>query len=142
MSLTRLIYASTISDTFTVDDIKPIMESAKKNNPDAGLTGLLYFNRRYFLQCIEGSRTEINRTYNKILLDNRHKDLMILSYQEIVERQFANWQMGYLPESDLTQNAYIHFSHNSEFDPYSMSGESAYLLILELKAILKNSKKD
>ena len=116
------------------------MEAAKKNNPPAGLTGLLYFNRRFFLQCIEGSRSEINLTYNKILKGKRHKDITLLSYQDIIERQFSSWQMGYLPESDLTQSTYIHFSNKAEFNPYFMSGESAKGLILELKEILKNNK--
>lgn len=140
MHLTRLIYTSTISDSFVVDDIHAIMESARKNNIEAGLTGLLYFNRQYFLQCLEGGRDEVNKAYHKILPDSRHKNVVILSYEEISERQFPNWQMGYLPESERTQSAYIHFTASYTLDPYSMSGESAYGLILELKEILKQQK--
>lgn len=142
MNLTRLIYTSTISDSFVVDDIHAIMDAAKRNNVDTGLTGLLYFNRQYFLQCIEGGRAEVNFTYNKILGDSRHKNVTILSYEEISERQFPSWQMGYLPESEITKAAYIHFTTNSILNPYTMSGASAYGLILELKAILKQQQKD
>ncbi|TBR41419.1 BLUF domain-containing protein [Marinomonas agarivorans] len=140
MHLTQLIYTSTISDSFVVDDIHSIMESAKRNNAEAGLTGLLYFNRQYFLQCLEGGRDQVNKAYNTILSDSRHKDIVILSYQEISEREFPSWQMGYLPESDLTKSAYIHFTANYTLDPYSISGSSAHGLILELKGILKQQK--
>lgn len=69
MFLTRLVYASTISESFTPDDIESILIAARKNNIKTNVTGILCFNRKYFLQCLEGSRTAVNKTYHHILND-------------------------------------------------------------------------
>lgn len=60
MFLVRLVYASQISDHFSADDIESILKKARKNNKKLNVTGLLCFNRKYFLQCLEGSRTNVN----------------------------------------------------------------------------------
>jgi len=135
MQLTQLLYASTICDDLPVDEIKTILKSARKNNPASGLTGLLYFNRRYFLQCIEGARTEVNEAFHRIQQDTRHKNIVILHYEEISERCFPSWGMGYLPESSATQSIYIRFANNPLFNPYLMKGESALGMIKALKAL-------
>ncbi|MFT6154311.1 MAG: hypothetical protein ACJA1X_001663 [Bermanella sp.] len=57
MFLTRLVYASTISENFNCDDIEGILAVARKNNKQNNITGMLCFNRKYFLQCLKGSRT-------------------------------------------------------------------------------------
>ncbi|WP_191600618.1 BLUF domain-containing protein [Marinomonas algicola] len=135
MQLTQLLYASTICDELSVDEINMILKSSRKNNPGSGLTGLLYFNRRYFLQCIEGARTEVNETFHRIQQDTRHKNIVILHYSEISERFFPNWGMGYLTESSATQSVYIRFANNPLFNPYLMKGESALGMIKALKAL-------
>ncbi|MCZ2720614.1 BLUF domain-containing protein [Marinomonas sp. 15G1-11] len=136
MQLTRLIYASTISDELSVEEIKSIVKAARQGNPASGLTGLLYFNRRYFLQCLEGARTEVNDTFHRIQKDKRHKNIVILEYNEITERIFPDWSMGYLPESNTTQTVYMRFANNPIFNPYLMRGKSALGLVKALKETL------
>lgn len=132
MPLVRLIYASTVSEGFSADDIADILEAAKKHNTENNVTGVLCFTRKIFLQCLEGTRETVNRTYHKILNDPRHDNVVILDYQEVVERQFAHWSMGYIPETSITGPINLKFSGSSDFDPYAMSGESVNRLILAL----------
>jgi len=75
MYLVRLIYASQVTDRVTQEDIQQIVEAAKRNNSRAELTGLLCFNRKYFLQVLEGSRTKVNAAYQHIKKDPRHNNL-------------------------------------------------------------------
>lgn len=96
---------------------------------------MLCFNRKYFLQCLEGSRTNVNNAYHKILNDKRHSRIVLLDYKEITKREFSNWSMGYMPESSLTAPTSLKFSGKNEFSPYEMSGESAHQMMLELKDI-------
>lgn len=56
MFLTRLIYTSSVSEQFSPDDISTILDAARNNNQKFNVTGMLCFNRKYFLQCLEGSR--------------------------------------------------------------------------------------
>ncbi len=133
MFLVRLIYASKISNNFDHNDIANVLETARKNNAKLSVTGLLCFSKGTFLQCLEGSRSNVNRTYRGILNDPRHEDIIMLDYKEIQEREFTEWSMGYIPDSSLTEPINIRFSGSSEFNPYEMSGESSHLLMVELK---------
>ncbi|WP_105167237.1 BLUF domain-containing protein [Pseudoalteromonas sp. T1lg23B] len=136
MFLTRLIYASTIGDNFSQQTIEEILESARCNNKKHNITGMLCFNCNYFLQCLEGSRTEVNETYKRILTDDRHHRIVMLDYREIDSREFSDWTMGYVPSSTISIPINLKFSEASEFNPYLMSGASAYKMLLELKKVV------
>ena len=69
MFLTRLVYTSKISDVFESSDIENILVTARRENERNNITGMLCFNRKYFLQCLEGSREDVNQTYHRILND-------------------------------------------------------------------------
>ena len=132
MHLVRLVYTSTISDGFTEADIQNILTSARDNNAPRHITGLLFFNRSYFLQCLEGPREQVNQTYHQILNDQRHENLMLLEYKEISSREFSEWSMGYVPDIAFTKNLNLKYSGNTHFNPYHMSGESAHNLLSHL----------
>ena len=137
MYLVRLVYASkVVNEQFSADDIKQVLESARKNNSKDNLTGLLCFSSKYFLQCLEGPRMNVNQTYQRILTDTRHKDILLLDYQEIDKREFANWGMGYVPQSSLTRPLNLKYSGSPEFDPFDMSGESCHQLLLESRGLV------
>lgn len=133
MYLVRLVYASMISEAFNHEDIPSILEAAREQNRKKDVTGLLCFSRKIFLQCLEGSRTNVNETYHRILNDPRHERIVLLDYKEILEREFDEWAMGYIPESSLTKPVNLKYSGSIEFDPYDMSGESAHRLMVELR---------
>ncbi|MFA0016056.1 BLUF domain-containing protein [Vibrio lentus] len=133
MLLTRLIYVSTLCESCDATALDDILKISHDRNKESHLTGLLSHNDKYFLQCIEGSRTAVNHTYNHILNDQRHKKVMILYFKEIDYREFGDWSMGDIPQSSLTELVNLQFSTSDQFNPYEMSGESAYRMLLELK---------
>ncbi|CAH0537782.1 BLUF domain-containing protein [Vibrio marisflavi] len=132
MLLVQLIYVSSISNGFTEDDIAQIIDSAKRNNLSRDITGILCFNRKYFLQCLEGSRAKVNEIYHKILNDKRHDNIIMLEYREISQRDFVDWSMGYVGDTSINEATNKMYSVSSEFDPYKVSGESAFLLLKHL----------
>lgn len=136
MYLARLIYTSHPTEHFSPVDIEKILEVSRKNNASLAVTGMLYFNHQYFLQCLEGSRSNINKIYHRILNDSRHQEAMILDYREIITRDFASWEMGYLPETAATKQLYMRYSPKGDFSPYHMSGESCHQLMVDLKTLL------
>jgi hypothetical protein len=133
MFLVRLIYTSRTSSYFGPEDIEDILEKARVNNRKNNVTGLLCFNNKFFLQCLEGSRESVNSTYHHILNDKRHSDIIMLNYSEIAEREFEQWSMGYMPQSSLTDSINLKYSGTPNFDPYEMSGDSTHKLMLALK---------
>jgi hypothetical protein len=129
MYLVRLVYASSISEAFTHSDVESILGEARDSNAKTNLSGVLCFSSHYFLQCLEGSRAKVNETYHRILKDPRHENVVMLDYKEIVGREFAEWSMGYIPQSSLSRDVILRYSGSPDFEPYQMSGESAYQLL-------------
>lgn len=133
MFLIRLVYTSTKDESFQSADIEGILSAARKNNKTNNVTGMLCFNRNYFLQCLEGTREDVNNIYHKIAKDPRHHNMMILDYQEVTHREFDQWYMGYMPESSLTAPINLKYSGTPYFEPYEMSGESALNMLIALR---------
>ncbi len=133
MFLVRLIYVSEVVNAFDESDVQQILAAARKNNDKLGVTGMLCFHNHYFLQCLEGARSEVNKIYQEILKDPRHFNIVLLEYKEIAAREFDAWSMGYVPESKLIKKINLKYSGNDIFSPYEMLGESCHKMMIELK---------
>ena len=132
MALIRLIYASRAADALTPADHEQILESSRRNNAKVGVTGLLAFGAREFLQCLEGPRDAVNATYARILGDRRHADVQILDCRDVDQRWFGEWSMHGLPPSRLSRQRVLRYSERELFTPTRMSGASATALLAEL----------
>jgi hypothetical protein len=91
-----LIYISTPTPHFLNEkeiELKKIAESCQKNNEELAITGKLIFCESNFLQYIEGEEQNVERVYNLISKDLRHKRLTIISRQTIEKRIFPKWKM-------------------------------------------------
>src|SRR5439155_17847199 len=80
--LVRLLYASRAVDT-SQGAIDEILAQSRSHNPACGVTGILCYGGGVFLQAIEGGRMAINELYGHIQRDARHKDVVLLHYEEI-----------------------------------------------------------
>ena len=97
-----------------------------------GITGILCYGGGIYLQAIEGGRTPINQLYGHILHDKRHKDVVLLQYEEITERRFGGWTMGQVNLEKLNASIVLKYSEKPELDPYAMSGYMSMALLEEL----------
>ncbi len=71
------------------------MESAAENNKEMNISGAMVFRRNHFLQALEGPIQNVNELYKRIMNDNRHSDLVLISCERIFVRAFQNWGMQY-----------------------------------------------
>ena len=71
----------------TTDVLGAILKRSKENNPSVGVTGVLCFcsTANLFLQVLEGGRMAVSALYNRIAQDARHRDVALLSYEEIAD---------------------------------------------------------
>ena len=69
--LVRLLYVSRAADGLSAAMIDEIVAQSRKNNPEAGLTGLLCHSGSIFMQVIEGGRPAVSATFARILRDPR-----------------------------------------------------------------------
>ncbi len=134
MTLCRLIYASKVPSSFDSADMTAIIEVSRANNEKNHITGALAFDRKYFLQCLEGGRLQLNELYARIAADSRHESCLLLSYQDIQERAFPSWMMNYTGATRKNQGIFFRYSENDQFLPMNMSGESAYRLLQALES--------
>jgi hypothetical protein len=132
--LVRLLYASRAVAPIGAEDMLRILRQAKANNLAQGITGVLCCSEDVFLQVLEGGRAAVNRLYNRIVADPRHKDVELLSYQQIGERRFAGWSMGQVNLTKLNPGLLLKYSATATLDPFSLSGNVSLALLEELAA--------
>jgi len=130
--LVRLMYASRAKEAMSDQDLSLILKQSREHNPAEGITGLLCYTDGIFMQVLEGGRDAINARYKQILSDARHHDVILLSYEEVGERQFAGWSMGQVNLHRLNPGLLLKYSETGRLDPYRMSGRSLMALFHEL----------
>ena len=131
--LVRLLYASRAVDASPAA-IESILGSARQHNHETGITGILVYGGGVFMQGIEGGRQAISDLYGTIQRDARHQDVMLLHYEEILERRFGGWTMGLVDASRINTSVLLKYSERAVLDPYTGSGRASMALLEELKA--------
>jgi len=129
MFLVSLIYTSEMTGTM---DFMDILEVSRASNERDGITGVLLFCNNNVVQCLEGSREAVNKTYARIVQDKRHQHPLIVDYRMLSTRLFSKWSMGYVPESSITQPTLLKYSVSQDFEPRLLSGESCLRMLTEL----------
>lgn len=131
--LVRLLYASRAVNT-QPDAIEGILTKSRQFNPSSGITGILCYGGGIFLQAIEGGRSAVSELYGHIQQDARHKDVVLLQYEEISERRFSGWTMGQVNMEKINHSILLKYAEKPELDPYSTSGAVSMALLEELMA--------
>jgi hypothetical protein len=114
--------------------IESILAQSRQFNPSSGITGILVFGGGIFLQAIEGGREAVSDLYGHIQKDARHKNVVLLHYEEIEARKFGGWTMGQVDLARVNTSILLKYSERAELDPYSVSGAVSLALLQELIA--------
>lgn len=94
-TLFQMIYASAATKNFESDELDEILNSARRNNTELGVSGMLLYHEGSFIQALEGEQSIVEKLYNKIEKDTRHTDTLILHRTHVNERSFNDWSMGF-----------------------------------------------
>ena len=70
-----------------------IVRTSKINNPERGITGLLFYHNQRFIQVLEGEREALEELMSILEKDNRHKNIQLILDQPIKKRGFMDWNM-------------------------------------------------
>jgi hypothetical protein len=128
------LYVSRSVKPETPEETESILNSSREHNISNGITGVLCFGGGIYLQAIEGGRNQVNALFSHIVKDPRHKDVVILAYEEIAERRFGGWTMGHVRLDKLNPSIVLKYSETPELDPYGVSGNVSFALLEELMA--------
>jgi hypothetical protein len=124
VTLTRLVYYSEERDVGT-QGILRILDEAREGNRGEDITGVLAFDRRWFVQCLEGSREALTRKFLAIARDQRHSGVTLVSFAETAGRLFPDWTMGALDVAGL---------HRDAFHPPSMTAAAILETLRSMQA--------
>lgn len=132
MFLVRMIYVSQTVTEAPEDKLAAILKTARKNNEKHDLTGLMVYNRKYFLQVIEGSRPAVSQLLGNLFRDPRHEKMEVLEFDAIEQRLFSHWSMQFAPADTVTKALLLRHGPSGQFEPYGFTKGSALGFLTEL----------
>ena len=83
------------------EELRRVMESSRRRNAEAGITGVLRYDGAYFLQVLEGPRAAVEATMQRIRCDPRHTDIRLLNAGPLERRDFGDWSMVLVTEVEM-----------------------------------------
>lgn len=132
--LVRLLYASRLAEGAGAEVVESILSQSRAKNPAHGITGVLCYAGDVFMQVLEGGRAPVNALYNRIARDERHREVMLLHYEEIAERRFGSWTMGQVNLAKINPSTLLKYLEKPELEPFSVPGCASMALLEELIA--------
>jgi hypothetical protein len=94
--LFHLGYVSTETGDLSSAGMVELLTEARRINTSRDITGLLLHRDKSFYQLLEGAEDVVRRTFDSIEKDERHTAIDVLFEGEVDEREFPDWQMGFL----------------------------------------------
>ncbi len=93
--LFTLIYTSVPSFPMEEQDLEDLLTEARSCNQAHDITGLLVYTGSRFIQVLEGTQSEVQGLYQRIVRDDRHHSEILVYETRIQQRCFSDWSMGY-----------------------------------------------
>ena len=122
----RLIYASNATREMSDDDLLFLLQQSRRRNERQDVTGMLLFVGSNFIQVLEGGEKDVEEIYEDILNDDRNTANIVMLKEEITERAFPDWSMGfrYISEKNRGEiEGYTEFL-DRKFTPKEIAGMS------------------
>ena len=91
--LAQLVYVSRRSETLSPEIMWEIVAKSEKANRDRGISGAMLCCGSSIMQLLEGQPAEVERLFEKIAADARHRDVQCLLRKSIRRRLFPEWGM-------------------------------------------------
>jgi len=100
MALQAIAYASEAVPGLDTDGLERMVQRSISHNQLAGVTGLLLFDGRRFLQYIEGPDDGLAVIYSRIIYSRLHTDVIELARGSVSQRRMPYWSMRWIPVED------------------------------------------
>ena len=91
----QIVYISSARGDVSPEGLTDILAASRRNNAEAGVTGLLVAGGRRFLQALEGPPDAVLATFERIRRDERHFAVVDLANRIVKARAFGDWAMAF-----------------------------------------------
>ena len=135
----RLVYFSKAQREMSLDDIQSILNTARENNADLGVSGMLCYESRWFLQVLERDRSVVTELFIDIADDPRHDEVSLVSMEYFSDPKFSDWKMGYVASATYFDQA-LKQCGLSDFEPGNISPEVCLELLFRLSEVQDNAE--
>lgn len=90
----RIKYISRFAQPLTPEQVDEIARVSAENNKEHDLTGALMAAGGIFFQVVEGPKEAVDKLWDVLQKDDRHRDLLLLRVEEgEIPRLFPEWRM-------------------------------------------------
>lgn len=91
--LSELVYVSERINLGDNEEVEDILQECIANN-SGSITGALLYSRRKFIQYLEGDYNDVKKTFDRIGLDSRHRNIKLVIFSPIDKIVFPGWAMA------------------------------------------------
>lgn len=91
----QITYLSSATRAMSQGDLEDILRTARDNNARLGITGMLLYGNKTFIQILEGEESVVDELVKTIKRDPRHTNFQILKKKPIEQHEYADWSMGF-----------------------------------------------
>lgn len=109
--------------------IEQILDTSRRQNIEADVTGALMFNEGCFAQVLEGELQAVEETFERIQMDERHDRVIILMFEQTRERVFSDWSMGWVGGESSASREFATFAGEIDAKTREVAGERIYHLL-------------
>lgn len=101
MALYEIIYVSLATRDLSPEELAQLLDRARVHNASQGITGMMIYHRREFMQLLEGEHDAVQRLFDHIAEDPRHQQVRKLWDGPVRERGFSDWGMAFVAPDAL-----------------------------------------
>ncbi|HNP29314.1 MAG TPA: phosphate-starvation-inducible PsiE family protein [Nitrospirales bacterium] len=91
----QITYLSSATRAMSQGDLEDILKTARENNARLGITGMLLYGNKTFIQILEGEEGVVDELVKTIKRDPRHTNVQIVKKKPIDQHEYADWSMGF-----------------------------------------------
>ena len=112
----QITYLSSATRAMSQADLEDILRTARENNARLGITGMLLYDNKTFIQILEGEEGVVHELVKTIKRDPRHTNFQIVKKKPIEQHEYADWSMGFKRVSGEDFEAVKGLKHFEEKD--------------------------
>lgn len=90
-----LTFLSSAVSTMNEQQLVELVTSIRPKNEARGVTGVMLYADGHFIETIEGPEDAVEAAFARIAVDPRHHTIHVALREQIDERAFPDWSMGF-----------------------------------------------
>jgi hypothetical protein len=136
-----MVYVSSAVNLFSDQELEELLKTSRTKNEAVEVTGMLLYKDGNFMQLLEGPKDAVEKVFEKIEKDQRHRGIIRLLHETSADRNFGDWSMGF---QKLDHDSAQDLPGYSDFldvpltsDDFVQHPSKAFSLLLNFKKVVR-----